>query len=502
MYDKKKHEDAVFGRTPAFYVLPAFILFYTVVFGAISCKSPPKTIEPAIVVPVEEVPAPVTESFIKKLAALLNAGDINGALALFDTLSPEDAELRHNRRLKASVLFSAGRLPEARFVTETLINEDDTDIESRFILSEIEAASGKIKEQRLLLEKIIKDEPVYVPALNKLGQIFINAKSLKQAAVYFGRAITADPLNMNALHGRDNVYRIEHDAEKAEELFNKAVDLYPERSEPYSERGRFYREAGKLTQGLSDLDKAKKIDPDNYWISYDRGRILLEMQMKPEALLEFDNANRLAPGTFISYVYSAGIRDELGDIDGAEHDFETLIRLRPDYYFALEGLGIQKMKKGLYTDAAKAFAEAYQKAPEENSYAILTAVNMMRSGSKPNEIKSFVEPALKKIDRNKLDYHVLRLFFDFSGEADVARRIDKEKNQRVKAQMLFYLANYYDLRGSPMLADKFFIEVRDMKRMDMIEWRINEWILEQRNIQLGRNNVNGRGSSEVAAGKG
>jgi hypothetical protein len=51
--------------------------------------------------------------------------------------------------------------------------------------------------------------------------------------------------------------------------------------------------------------------------------------------------------------------------------------------------------------------------------------------------------------------------------------------------MLFYLANYYDIKGNSLLADKFYIEFRDMKRMDLVEWRLNEWILKTRNVQLG-----------------
>jgi tetratricopeptide (TPR) repeat protein len=485
------------GKKMEYSALAVFWLLCVIV----SCKSAPNPPPPVDAVETTEA-IPVTENFIEKLAALLNANDIDGAVALFDTLIPEDAALRENRRLKASVLLSARRLEDARLVAETLIKEDASDVESRFILSKIEAASGRNKEQRLLLEEIIKDDPIHVPALNSLGHIFMASKSTRLAASYFDRALEAEPQNMTALYGRANVYRIDHNMEKAEEIFNRAVELYPLHAEPYSERGRFYRESGKLTQGLSDLDTAQKIDPDNYWIAYDKGRVLLEMKRKDEALLEFDKANRLGPDIFIAYVYSAGIRDELGDIDGAEHDFEILARLRPDYYFALEGLGIQKMKKGFYAEAANAFAEAYKKAPEESNYAMLAAINMVKSGEKYNEIKSFVEPALKKIDRGKLDYHVLRLFFDFSGEADVARRIDKEKNQRTKAQMLFYLANYYDIKGSVMLADKFFIEFRDMRRMDMIEWRLNEWILRQKDIQLGDGGVNSNADNAVSTEKG
>jgi tetratricopeptide (TPR) repeat protein len=383
------------------------------------------------------------------------------------------------------VLLSAGRLEEARAAAEALVNEDQSDIESRFILSNIEGASGKTKEQRLLLEEIVKDDPFHVPALNDLGQISINAKSVRLASSYFDRALAADPRDMTALHGRANVYRLERKPDEAEALFDKAVELYPTRSASYSERGRFYRENKRLTEALSDLDTAKGLNADSYWISYDRGRILLEMGKKREALEEFDNANKLGPHIFIGFVYSAGIRDELGDVDGAEHDFQALIGLRPDYYFAFEGLGIQKMKKGLYTEAAQAFETAYRMAPGESNYAMLAAINMLKGGGKPHEVRPFVEQAMKKIGRDRLDYHVMRLFYDFSGETEVARRIDKEKNARIKAQMLFYMANYYDIVGVNLLADKFFVEFRDMKRMDLVEWRLNEWILRQRNIQLG-----------------
>ena len=465
---------------------PAVAALFLVCCAALpwSCASPPKITAPEAIPETGEAP-PEPERFIDRLAALLGAGDIDGALALFDTLGPEEAALRQTRRLRASVLISAGRLEEARTVAETLVNEDNTDTESRFILSNIEGASGRTKEQRLLLEEIVKDDPIHVPALNDLGQIFIVAKSYRTAASYFDRALAADPRNLYSIHGRANVYRLERKADEAEALFNRAVELYPGRGEVYSERGRFYREGGRFAEALSDLDTAKYLNPGSYWISYDRGRVLLEMGKKREALEEFDNANRLGPDIFIGYVYSAGIRDELGDVDGAERDFQTLATLRPDYYFALEGLGIQKMKKGLYNEAARVFEAAYKTAPSENNYAMLAAINRLKGGGKPYEVKPFVEQALGKIDRGKLDYHVMRLFYDFSGDADVARRIDREKNQRTKAQMLFYMANYYDVMGINPLADKFFIEFRDMKRVDLVEWRLNEWILGQRNIQLG-----------------
>jgi hypothetical protein len=49
--------------------------------------------------------------------------------------------------------------------------------------------------------------------------------------------------------------------------------------------------------------------------------------------------------------------------------------------------------------------------------------------------------------------------------------------------MLYYLANYYDIRGNKSLADKYFLQVRDLNQKVSVEWRLNEWALEQRNLK-------------------
>jgi tetratricopeptide (TPR) repeat protein len=460
-------------------LLGSFLIAVAVAALCFACRSTEPKPEPP---PSREL------GFMERLSALLDKGDLDGAIALFDTLPVEEAQMPDKRLLKSSIMLSAGYLDEARNIAQALIEENKDDIEARFLLSNIEAASGKLREQRNLLEGIIKDDPDHVPSLNDLGLLALNAKSYKLSAKYFDHALEQSPHNIDALNGRANLYRLQRDPDQAEKLLAKAIDLYPNSAATYNARGRFYRETDKLKEALADLDMAKKLDPENYWIAYDRGRILLDMNRNEEALSEFGRATDINPDNFIAYVYSAGVRDRSGDLDGAERDYAALARLRPDYYFAYEGLGIIKMQKREYAAARDAFLEAYKQAPSENNYAILAAINALRAGVKQNEIKPFVDQAMRKIDRSKTDYYILRLFFDFSGDADVSRRVDSEKNARTKAQMLFYLANYYAIKGNDLLADKYFIEFRDMGRRDMIEWRLNESILEDRNIFLGHKN--------------
>jgi hypothetical protein len=83
---------------------------------------------------------------------------------------------------------------------------------------------------------------------------------------------------------------------------------------------------------------------------------------------------------------------------------------------------------------------------------------------------------MRKIERSKLEYFLVRLFYDFSGDSDVTRRVSNEKDPRQKAIGLFYLAWYFDMRGNHNLAGTFFTEYKDAGRRDMIEWRIYEWV--------------------------
>jgi tetratricopeptide (TPR) repeat protein len=188
------------------------------------------------------------------------------------------------------------------------------------------------------------------------------------------------------------------------------------------------------------------------------------------------------PGVFLAYVYSAGIKDETGDYEGAEHDYGMLAKLKPEYYFASEGLGVQKMRKKLWAEARNAFLEVYKRAPEAN-YALLASLCWMRAG-KMADPKAFLEQALKKAQRDTVEWYMLRLYHDLNGDNDAAVWIDKETNPVLKAQMLYYLASFYDVRGNTALANRYFTQVAELDQRSILEWRLNQWVVEERNLKV------------------
>jgi tetratricopeptide (TPR) repeat protein len=280
------------------------------------------------------------------------------------------------------------------------------------------------------------------------------------------------------------VYRHVRNPKDAEALLNKGLSLYPGEASLWSERARLYRDAGFLIQALNDLNTAKELDDNNYWISIDRGMVLLDLNRKQPALEEFTRAQSLNADYFLSYVYTAGIKDEAGDYAGAETDYQTLIKMRPDYYFAQEGLGMIKMRNHQWEEARNAFIQAYNQAPGEWSYAILAMMNWRRM-NQPGNIRDFANLALRKLSRDSLEYAMLRLYLDMSGDDAVARRVNQEKDPKLKARMFYYLANYYDIKGITRLADTMFSEIMNLEqRMAIPEWRLIMWTLEERNLAV------------------
>ena len=420
---------------------------------------------------------------LDEVSGRLARREYSAALELFERLPEEEANKIEVRIIRASILNAAGRINEARQIANAIIAVDARNTDALMILADAAAIEGRDRDRRTFLDRVIGIDPANVRALNDLGNINLGNQNLRSAAGYFDRALAADPNNGDALLGRAAVYRYNREPVSAERLINQAVSLYPTWAAPLQERARLYRGAGFYTDALEDLNFALRLEPDNYWILVDHGAVLMDMGHKREALASFNRAIEVGPDIFMAYVYSAGIKDELGDYAGAEHDYIMLSRLRPDYYFAFEAIGVIRMRNQEWELARDAFLDAYRQAPTEFSYAILASICWMRAG-RTTDPRTFLAQVLRTAPRDSLDYAMLRMFHDLSGEIDLSRRVESEVNIYTKSRMLFYLASYFDITGSRTLAERYYLMVQELDAYASIEWRLNEIALEERGLGI------------------
>ena len=459
-----------------------------------SCASPPaRQLEetPAIEspIPLDEPPQvvgpepelPFRDALLARIRDCLSAGDFDGALALFDEFPEEDAKTAEIRLLKTSVYVSAGRVAEGRDMANRVIKDEPENPGAFYALFMVEAAAGNRQEMRKAVDSALKADRNHIPSLVALGTIYMQNDSWVSAIAQFDKALAIDPVNLEALTGKAQVFRFQGRYEEAMPLAELAVEQHPGKAQGYVIRGQLLRGSGKMKPALADFVSAEQFAPGDYWICYDKGRTLLSLGRQEEALAAFERAITLDSSQFVAYVYSAGILADRGEYVMAEARYTEAARLNPDYFYAYEGIGMLKMKNKEYAAARDAFLAAYAKAPSENSYAVLAALNALRV-QKPFEIKPFLEGAMRLAKRETLDYAILRLLNDFNGDANVVRQLEAEKNALVKGRAAFYLAEFYDICNNQALANTYYEKCREINRRDTVEWRLNQWKMEERNL--------------------
>jgi len=425
------------------------------------------------------------ESILTEAAEYLASRNYNSALSLFDTLPPEHAQNVNIKILRANIFNAAGRPADAKRIANEIIASDSRNTDALMALADAAALENKERDRRGFLDRVIAIDPQHLRALNDLANINLKNANLRVAGNYFDRVLAVDPNNGEALVGRASVYRYNRESREAERLLNRAAVLYPAWARPFHERARLYRGAGYYSDAISDLAAAVNLEPDNYWILVDYGQTLMEVNRPRDALVYLNRAISVSPNDFMAYVYSSAIKDGIGDYAGAETDYAMLGRLKPDYYFAFEALGVIRMRNKNWAGARDAFFEAYRQAPREEcyGYAILAALNSMRAG-RQTDPRTFLSDVLRATPRNTLNYSMLRLLYDLSGDSNVTTLIESERDLTTKSRMLFYLAEYFDIRGSRTLAERYYLMVHDLDIQGQLEWRLNEIVLADRGLGL------------------
>ncbi|MCL2008644.1 MAG: tetratricopeptide repeat protein [Treponema sp.] len=428
-----------------------------------------------------------TELILERIAGLLMSSNHEQAIALFNNIAQPDRDSSHISLIEASILSSMGRFAEARRIVERLTSSEPNNIDALFILATIEDLEGRTRQQQQVLERILSIDPNNSPALIALGNLHLRNRNARGAATNFHRVIQSDPNNAEALLGMGRVFRVNRELEEAELYFNRAVELYPDMAEARVERAQFNKGRGFLFLALEDLEHARSVDPYDYWIAIDLGTLLVEMNRRSQALEEFNRAISLDPDIFLAYAYSAPLKDEFNDPEGALRDYTVLARLRPDYYFSLEGVGLHQMRLGNWEAARDAFMEAYRQAQDEYLYALFAAIAWMRMGDITSP-RNYLFQAQARVPRDTIEWHMFRLFHDltsrnFGAETDLLLRIEREEDEVLKARMTFFMGQYYDVRGNTTAANRQYLRVHELNVRAIPEWRLNDWILVSRGIR-------------------
>lgn len=421
---------------------------------------------------------PPNIAFAQKLRALLNDGDINGAIALFDTADPtllEDADLLI---LKASLLISAQRFPEASALVKDLLAKYPKNPDVLDIAMTLYTASGDTKNRNTLVTQVLKADPNNPTANIIQANGNILAKKWKLAKRNFQNALRGDGKNTQALFGLAQMCYYTDDLKMSRKVLDKLVSIDPENATAYQYIGKLYAEDENYKCATESVQKAISIDNSVYEYYLDLGQYLRSQGKYSDAEAAWTKAIELSPNYFLPYAYRAGLYDEQNKFKEALKDYNKVIETNPKYYFAYEEIGILEFHMGNYPQARACFMKA-DSIRSTSAYQLMATVCYLLEKDMANA-KAYSEKSMKGMDRASLDYKMMRLFHDLGpGNAENAliNDIDKEQNRTDRGRFMFYMGMYYKIKGIPQITEEYFGKIIAMQAPLFFEYRFAEWEL-------------------------
>jgi len=384
------------------------------------------------------------------IQALLEAGDPQAALALYDQARGEGPAGPEERLLRAQLLLAADRSPEARAELESLTAEHPGQAEALATLGRLRQEAGEMDQARGLFEQALRVEPGNFTALHGLGRILFEERRYPEALSHFDRALAG------------------------EVRFSFA----------FADRARTRAALQDWAGASSDLDEAIRLDPRDPWSYLDRGKLHLRARALGPAEADFSRCLELDPDNFLARVLRAGLLEEQGRAAEAIADYEQALRLRPDYDFAYAPLAILHYIEKNWDRAGELFQQAYRAQPGEPAYALLAALCGKQAG-RDGEAGEALRGLASGLPADGWQLQAARYLADPARELALLAWISREPDRVERGRLLFYLASQFLLEDRVAPALTYLAETAGLERRDLPERRLAAALLKSYEYEEG-----------------
>lgn len=309
---------------------------------------------------------------MKKIFTLVIAGLVLASCGGPDknNKTPKPAE-NPSTTIKTGANFSAPELPERKILTGNPEERDHIrDVYDQAVI-DLEKNNKDVKAKLRMAEVFIQEARVtgdfgtyYDPAYYILDHLLASDISKDE--------------QFQALSLKATVLLSEHKFEKAKEVAQEAVKLSPYNAGIYGALVDANVELGNYEEAVKMSDKMVQIRPDLR--SYSRISYLREIHGDLDGAIDAMNMAVKAglPGqeqTAWSRITLAKLYESKGDLSNAEMHYTIALQNRPNYPFALAGLGRLEWKKGNFELAEKSYLEAIKYMPNAGFYEELALMN-------------------------------------------------------------------------------------------------------------------------------
>ncbi|HOZ15603.1 MAG TPA: tetratricopeptide repeat protein [Tenuifilaceae bacterium] len=169
----------------------------------------------------------------------------------------------------------------------------------------------------------IKVNPFYANAYSRRGILNAELNKPTLALADLNQAIKLDSLSIDNYFNRALVFYNLKQPQNALADLNKVLSIDSKYSLALFNRAIINYQIDNWQIALDDLTKLTALNPENVLIHYYRGSIYYEKKQYQKAINDFTTAINIFPDFANAYINRADVKVQIGDLKGAETDYNT-----------------------------------------------------------------------------------------------------------------------------------------------------------------------------------
>jgi protein O-mannosyl-transferase len=261
--------------------------------------------------------------------ALLQSGDLAGALAQCDEavrLDPANAKARANR---ADALMKAGRAAEAVRGYEEALAFLPGDAETLNNLGLALAGDGRLAEAMARYREAISRKPYLAQIHNNLGLALVRAGRVEEGIGEYARALELSPAYAEAEYNLGTALSGAGRAAEAELHLERSVRMNPGFADAREKLGELLVQVGRVDEAIARFEQALRLQPRYLEARCNLGMALAQRGRVGEAIGQFEEAVGLQPGNPALHNLLGCALAEGGRVGEARREFGEALRLNP-----------------------------------------------------------------------------------------------------------------------------------------------------------------------------
>jgi len=250
------------------------------------------------------------------------------------------------------------------------LNGPFDEIEFCLQVGSIMARGQNLRQAALLFSRVIQLDNRNVEAKVALVKTFIDlqaqvvALSLIDDVQKQMAETKANPdLLLELINLRALAFWTSGDLDSAEKVLSEAYKNYPDEPRHFNQLLQFYERTTQFPKALVMVEEQLVKKPQNLNLMLAKGTLLIRSGDFEKAFPVLDSVLIAQPDNIGALTYRAIARLQLGKLDEAKSDYETVQRLSPNQYYVLYGLGEIARKKEDPDNAIKYFQLYLKHAP-------------------------------------------------------------------------------------------------------------------------------------------